>query len=132
MKEYHHELTGSTIKDLGDGRVMLALRHAPDHPTFLSQEAWLVETVEGIAKEAGKALDFLFDLSGFEPPLWDAFMRKHALASLESSEILNKSAIVGDSIVFMYVGATLAALSSKRDRVKFFFHIEDAKDWLGW
>lgn len=132
MKEYKHDLTGTIICDQGDGRLVIDLRYTPHDEVFASQADWFVETVEGIAKETGHTLDFLFDMTHYETSIWNELMRARCRQMVEDSSIARKIAIVGDSISYFIVCSTLATLKKNRDRIKFFFEMEEAKQWLGW
>ncbi len=132
MRDFLHELTGTVIADRGNGRIVIDLRYAPDDAVFLSQAAWFVETVERIAREAAGPIDFLFDLSHFEPSIWNALMRERCRQMLEESTIARRIAIVGDAITFGIVYVTLESLRENKEKVKFCFSIPEAKTWLGW
>jgi hypothetical protein len=130
--EYRHDPTGTTILDMGNGRVKVDLRFTPDTNIFLGQATWVEQTLESIAKQANRSIDVIFDLVHFEPTIWSAVMQARARQGVDNSTIVRKIAIVGDSILFSLISLTLALLTHNRDRIKYFFQMSDAKRWLEW
>jgi hypothetical protein len=98
----------------------------------LSQAAWFVDTLGVIVRGAGKPLDLMFDLHNFEPSVWDKTMRDTCRQMVEESTIVNKIALVGDGIIYTTVLATLASLQKNKEKIKFFFHRDEAAKWLAW
>lgn len=132
MKEYRHDPTETVVTDYGNGHVIIDLRYSPDEQVFLSQAAWFVETLGIIVREAGKPLDLIFDLYHFDPSVWDATMRHTCRQMVEESTIVRKIALVGDGLTYTTVLVTLSELQKNREKIKFFFHREEALDWLEW
>lgn len=132
MTDYRHEPTNTSIRDFGDGHIEIDLRYSPDRDVFLLQAQWFEATLAVIVRAAGKPLDLVFDLHHFEPSVWDAVMKEKCRQMVEESTIVRKIALIGDGLIYATVLITLQALENNKEKIKFFFNRNDAKDWLGW
>lgn len=132
MKEYIYEPSGTRIRDEGEGRVVVEYWDADQTLEEATAEGlWIRSSQEQIAAVSKKPIDVLVDLGRVEQlPLDDALRQLYR--DTMAANHLHRIAIVGDSFMFTRALSVVVLLSGEREKVKFFFKMDDAKDWLGW
>ncbi len=131
-KEYFFESIGTSITDYEDGRLKIVYgRPAHDVQEVLDQGEWIKKMIAEIYASHGLPLRILADLEKLQQVTLDD--RSRALyREMMEQEYINKIAIVGDAFSFTKVMTLLLLLTGKRNRVRFFFNIAEARQWIGW
>lgn len=132
MKEYIHESSGIVVRDEGEGRVTVVCAANPQNNGESRAEGeWVRDTLKQIAAGYEKPISMLVDLMRVESMPYTDQLRAFHRDTIEEGYI-ERVAVVGDAFIFTRVLAVVSMLSEHRKKIKFFFKMEDAKDWLGW
>ena len=132
MKEYIYEPIHTVVQEWDEGRVLIFLTETGQ--TFGQSQAqafWLRDQLRSIAERVKKKLRVIVDLGTLDQTLLTDDLR-HLYRDMMTDGCTEKIALVGDTFLFGRVLSILTLLAKPRQKVKYFFKINDAKDWLEW
>ncbi|HYE60250.1 MAG TPA: STAS/SEC14 domain-containing protein [Candidatus Kapabacteria bacterium] len=132
FQEYLFEALGTTIEDIGRGKVRIVYgRPSETLAQVVEQAKWIGVIIETLHKKYGEQeLTVLADLGKLDRISLDDRARA-TYREIMQRPYIEKIAIVGDAFSYTHVLTIMVALV-RQSRVKFFFTMKDAKEWLKW
>ncbi len=131
--EYAYEPVQTLLDDRGDGNVQVEIREAPrSRDEGVAHAEWIRSRLEAIASQVGRPLCVMIDLGHLQHFTIDPRLPGVYRELIEHSAIIEKIAVVGDTLAMSIILGIFTHLQKDRQKVKFFLHVTDAQDWLGW
>jgi len=133
VNEYEYEPIGTMLTDLGNGKLVLVFgRPADDLKEVYDQALWVEKVLDQLHKNDEKEkYTMLVDLEKLMLLRLDQKSRDK-YKEIIKQPYLKQIALVGDAVNYTKVLPLLAASRFRRSKIKFFFRIKEAHDWLKW
>ena len=132
-KKYIYRPARVVVTDYGDGRAHMVYKQAGKTlEDVIEQAHWVSMIVHKIADDhPGVPMRFLVDTRRISHVPIDYRVRRIYVDLIESAPI-DKNATVVDDIGYARMAVIRLLAFSKREHVRFFYLVEEAKIWLDW